>query len=130
PMIKSSRSLERLLRPRSIAVFGGKEAAAAIEQCRKMGYAGEIWPVHPIREEIAGLSAYPSAAALPSSPDASFIGVNRHASIGIVRELAKIGAGGAVCYASGFGEADAPELEQELVAAAGDMPLLGPNCYG
>ncbi|MFZ2100808.1 MAG: acetate--CoA ligase family protein, partial [Oricola sp.] len=52
-----------------------------------------------------------------------------------VRELAQRGAGGAVCFASGFREAgaddaDGERLQDELVAAAGDMPILGPNCYG
>ena len=37
--------LERLLRPKSIAVFGGVQAAAVVAQSIKMGFAGEIWPV-------------------------------------------------------------------------------------
>ena len=45
-------------------------------------------------------------------------------------QLAAIGAGGAVCYAAGFAEAGDAELERALVAAAGHMALLGPNCYG
>ena len=48
------RSLDRLIRPRTIAVFGGKEARRVIEQCDKMGFAGEIWPVHPREAEILG----------------------------------------------------------------------------
>ncbi|MCS5556246.1 MAG: acetate--CoA ligase family protein, partial [Arenicellales bacterium] len=39
--------------------------------------------------------------------------------------------GGAVCYASGFSESeDGKQLQAELVQAAGNMPILGPNCYG
>ncbi len=34
--------LERLLRPKSIAVFGGVQAAAVVAQSIKMGFAGEI----------------------------------------------------------------------------------------
>jgi acetyl-CoA synthetase len=46
-----------------------------------------------------------------------------------------MGAGGAVCSASGFGEAEAEaagrrDLQAALVAAAREMPVLGPNCYG
>ncbi|MDN2565171.1 acetate--CoA ligase family protein [Aquibium sp. A9E412] len=127
--------LERLFRPRSIAVFGGAQAAAVIEQSRKMGFSGAIWPVHPSRETVAGLPAYRSVDALPEAPDAAFVGVNRHLTVDIVRALAARGTGGAVCYASGFAEAGADDaegaaLQAALVAAAGPMPIVGPNCYG
>ena len=46
---------ERLLSPRSIAVFGGAQAQEAIRQCDRMGYEGEIWPVHPKEEESWGV---------------------------------------------------------------------------
>ncbi|WLR91218.1 acetate--CoA ligase family protein [Shinella zoogloeoides] len=130
-----TRSLDRLIRPKSIAVFGGKEARRVIYQCDKMGFAGEIWPVHPREDEILGRKCYRSVADLPGAPDASFVGVNRELTIGIIRDLAARGAGGAVCYASGFREAiselaDGDDLQKALVEAAGDMPILGPNCYG
>jgi acyl-CoA synthetase (NDP forming) len=129
------RSLDRLTRPKTIAVFGGKEAGRVVEQCRKMGYEGEIWPVHPTRADVHGYPCYRSVADLPGSPDASFVGVNRQLTIEIVRALAARGAGGAVCYASGFREAvselaDGDDLQAALVEAAGAMPILGPNCYG
>jgi len=122
--------LDRLLRPRSIAVLGAGWARNVIEQCRKMGFQGDIWPVHPTRDTIGGLRAYPSLADLPGVPDATFIGVNRHATLDVVAELAAMGAGGAISFASGWAEAGEPELQRRLVAAAGDMPMLGPNCYG
>ncbi|MCM2402024.1 acetate--CoA ligase family protein [Rhizobium sp. S153] len=129
------RPLDRLIRPKSIAVYGGKEARRVIEQCDKMGFAGEIWPVHPKLDEIFGRKCYRSTADLPAPPDASFVGVNRALTIDIIRELSAIDAGGAVCYASGFREAmselsDGGDLQEALVAAAGDMPIIGPNCYG
>lgn len=130
-----TRSLTRLIRPRSIAVFGGKEARRVIEQCDKMGFRGDIWPVHPREDEILGRRCYRSVAELPGAPDASFVGVNRQLTIEIIRDLSARGAGGAICYASGFREAvselaDGNDLQEALVAAAGDMPIVGPNCYG
>ncbi len=123
-------SLDRLLRPRHIAVLGAGWARNVIEQCEKMGFAGQVWPVHPTRTEICGLKAYTSLADLPEPPDATFVGVNRHATVEVVAELARMGAGGAICFASGWTEAGEPELQDQLVRAAGDMPILGPNCYG
>ncbi|TIN47157.1 MAG: acetate--CoA ligase family protein [Mesorhizobium sp.] len=127
--------LERLLRPRTIAVFGGAQAAAVVAQSIMMGFAGAIWPVHPSKDEVAGRRAYRSVADLPGAPDAAFVGVNRHLTIEVVKALAERGAGGAVCFAAGFLETEAYDehgerLQAELVAAAGQMPIIGPNCYG
>jgi len=88
--------LSRLLRPRSLAVIGGGTwGANVIRASAAMGYDGAVWPVHPSKPEIAGLPAYPSIDALPAAPDAAFIGVNRAATVDVVRALAQAGAGGA-----------------------------------
>ncbi|MCK7613627.1 acetate--CoA ligase family protein [Roseibium sediminicola] len=130
------RSLERLLRPRSIAVIGGGTwCRNVVRECRKAGFDGDLWPIHPTRSEIEGVQAVRSVDELPSAPDAVFIGVNRNATIEVVGALARLGAGGAICFASGFSEAtrelaDGADLQAALVEAAGGMPILGPNCYG
>jgi len=128
--------LDRLLRPRSIAVVGGGAwCTSVVKQCRKMGFSGEIWPVHPRRDDVGGIAAFARLEDLPRAPDATFIGVNRHATIETVRRLREMGAGGAVCFASGFREAqaetgDGEGLQAALLEAAGKMPIIGPNCYG
>ena len=125
-------SFERLLKPLTIAVFGGAQAQEVIRQCDRMGYKGDIWPVHPRKTEVLGRTVYRSVADLPGSPDAAYVGVNRHLTIDIVRDLAARDAGGAVCYATGFVEAgeEGSELQDQLLKVSGDMPLIGPNCYG
>jgi len=131
-----TRDLGRLLRPKTIAVIGGGAwCQQVIIQSRKMGFAGNIWPVHPSATEIAGVPAYASLADLSEAPDAAFVGINRHATVPQIAALSAMEAGGAVCFASGFSEVLAEDdtgqnLQEELVAAAGDMPILGPNCYG
>jgi acyl-CoA synthetase (NDP forming) len=124
--------LQRLFSPRSIAVFGGTAAAEVIRQCRKLGFAGDIWPVHPTRSEMEGLPCFADITALPAAPDAAFVAVPAQATVEMVRQLSARGTGGAICYASGFAEVggDGVALQQELVTAAGDMALVGPNCYG
>jgi acyl-CoA synthetase (NDP forming) len=130
------RDLGRLLRPKSIAVIGGGVwCTSVIEQCQKMGFRGPVWPVHPSKTTIGGLPVISSLDTLPDVPDAVFIGVNRHATLEIVETLSRMGAGGAVCFASGFSEAQAEtgdgiNLQARLLQAAGEMPILGPNCYG
>lgn len=130
-----SPDLSRLLRPRSIALFGGGWAVNVVAQLQKSGFDGEIWPVNPKRSDILGVPCIASIDDLPAAPDASFIGVNRDATVDVVRRLNAMGAGGATCFASGFRESESEGtggagLQDELVAAAGSMPILGPNCYG
>lgn len=123
--------LDRLLNPRSIAVFGGDPAERAIQQCRQLGFDGVIWPVHPSRSSLGGLRAFTSVDALPGVPDAALIAVNREATLELVPVLAAMGCGGAVAHASGFAETgpDGADREAQLVAGHG-MPIIGPNCYG
>jgi acyl-CoA synthetase (NDP forming) len=122
--------LRRLLAPSSIAVVGGAPAERVVQQCLRLGFAGPIWPVHPTRSHLAGVPCLPSLADLPGVPDAVFLGVNRHATIESIRTVSDLGAGGAVCYGSGFGETGDEHLQQALLDAAGDLPFFGPNCYG
>jgi len=128
--------LDRLLRPKSICVIGGGFFTPnVVKQCLKMEFAGEIWPVHPTKDEIAGVPAFKSLADLPSAPDATFIGVNRNLTIDMLRELSTMGGGGAICFAAGFRETahydpDGARLQDALLEAAGAMPVIGPNCYG
>ncbi|MFK7995877.1 MAG: acetate--CoA ligase family protein [Granulosicoccus sp.] len=126
---------ERLLSPQSIAVFGGQWAASVASQCRKLGYKGEIWPVHPSHTSLEGFDCFASVDELPAAPDACFLGVNNESTIDIVGQLSLKGAGGAVCFAAGFSETASRDTQAEsrqarLIEAAGAMPLLGPNCYG
>lgn len=124
--------LSRLLRPRSIAVVGGKPAAEVVRQNQRMGYTGAIWPVHPKADAVQGVPAFRALADLPGVPDAVFLAVNRHLTVEYVRDVAAMGAGGAVSYAAGFAEtgAEGAALQAALRLAAADMPVLGPNCYG
>ncbi|MGX9352116.1 acetate--CoA ligase family protein [Shimia sp. W99] len=131
-----SRDLSRLIRPGSVAVIGGGAwCAEVVRQLARFGFDGAIWPVHPKAQVVGGRAAYARLEDLPGVPDAAFVGINRRATIEAVAVLSGMGAGGAVCFASGFAEAHAEDaegadLQAALIAAAGDMPILGPNCYG
>ena len=123
--------LDRLLRPRSLAFVGGAAAELAIDACRAFGFSGDMWAVNP-RRELGGLPTVASVGELPAGIDAAFVGVDRHASVEVVSQLAAAGTGAAVCHASGFAETGqaGAALQAELVAAAAGMPVVGPNCYG
>ncbi len=126
------RNLQRLLNPRHVALVGGGDAVAAATECARIGFEGPVWPVNPGRDEIGGHACFASVDDLPEAPDAVFLAVPRAAAIDVLRQLSAKGAGGVVCYTAGFREMgeDGAALEVDLVEAAGDMALVGPNCYG
>ncbi|MCB2256438.1 acetate--CoA ligase family protein [Pseudomonas chlororaphis] len=125
-------NLKRLLAPRHLAFVGGRGMARALRRCAEGGYGGPMWLVNPQHDSLEGVPCVRSVAELPCGPDAVFVATNRELTLACVAELAAKGAGGAICYASGFAETGAAgqALQQRLLAAAGDMALLGPNCYG
>jgi acetyl-CoA synthetase len=126
----SADRLSRLLRPRSLAIVGGKAAEEALRQCRALGFAGPIWPVNPKRTEMGGLPCFPDMASLPEAPDAVFVAAPAPATIALASGLQ--GTGGAICYAADFAEAgeEGRERQAALLEAAQGVPLIGPNCYG
>ncbi len=131
-----SRDLSRLFRPACVAVIGGGAwGRAVVAQLGRLGFPGMVWPVHPTAADVGGVPAFRGLDALPGVPDAAFVGVNRQATVEAVAGLSAMGAGGATCFAAGFAEAEAEDgeaaaLQRALLAAAGPMPILGPNCYG
>lgn len=134
-MDRHAPSLQRMFAPASIAVIGGDWSANVVGQLRKSGFGGDIWPVHPRRAEMHGIACFADLDALPRPPDAVHLAVNREATIPMLARLRDAGAGGVVCFASGFAESEAEVaggagLQTALIDAAGSMPVLGPNCYG
>ncbi|MDP9688121.1 UNVERIFIED_ORG: acyl-CoA synthetase (NDP forming) [Pseudomonas mohnii] len=125
-------NLKRMLAPRHVAFVGGRSMARALKRCAEGGYPGQMWLVNPQHDSLEGVPCVRNITDLPCGPDAVFIATNRELTLTCVAELAAIGTGGAICYASGFAEtgAEGQALQQQLLEAAGDMALLGPNCYG
>ncbi len=130
----TNEGLNRLLRPRSVALIGGGAWIEAVEAgSRKLGYRGELWRVHPTRASTPTTRYYRSVDELPGAPDASFIAAPNTEVPSIAAALARRGAGGFVCFASGFDETATErgrELTRALVQNAGALPFTGPNCYG
>lgn len=131
-MPTNRQSAKRLFSPRSIVFIGGSNLELPIWNTLALGYSGEIWVVNPNRDHIAGYPCYAAIADLPGGPDAAFVGVNAERTVSVVEELSLAGCGGAACYAAGFAEVgdSGEKLQDALVQAAADMPVIGPNCYG
>ena len=130
-------TLERLLRPRNVAIVGASADTAKLTgrplvYLEKYGFTGKIYPVNPRYEAIGGHRCYPDIASLPQPPDVAVVLVGGAKVTDTVRQLAAIGTHAAIVLASGFGESG-PEgraRQEELTRAAGTMRLLGPNTIG
>ncbi|MGE3936259.1 MAG: acetate--CoA ligase family protein [Rhodospirillaceae bacterium] len=130
-------ALDRLIRPRSIAIVGASADPARLTgrplgYLLKHGFAGDVWPVNPRATEIAGLPCFPDIAMLPAAPDVGLVLVGADRAEAAVRDLAERGAAAAIVLAGGYGESGAAGRAREaaLKAAAGSMRLLGPNTIG
>ncbi|HEX6118078.1 MAG TPA: acetate--CoA ligase family protein [Dongiaceae bacterium] len=125
-------NLRRLLRPRHVAIVGGLAMADSIQRCADTGFTGEVWVVNPKYQELGGRKCFASIADLPAAPDATFIAVPREATIEILRQLNARGGAGAICYAAGYTEVggEGVALQAAFNEAAGDLAVVGPNCYG
>ena len=69
-----SHRLEPLLRPRRVAVVGASVredsmGAWALENLRRGGFEGEIYPVNPGYDDINGMRCFPALQELPQRPD-------------------------------------------------------------
>jgi acetate---CoA ligase (ADP-forming) len=131
------RRLERLVRPRSVAVIGAsadptKLTGRPIGYLIKHGFRGAIYPVNPRVAKIGGLRCYPDIARLPEAPDAAIVLVGQDRAQAAVAALAARGAGAAIVLAGGYGETGGAGRRHQaaLREAAGGMRLLGPNTIG
>jgi len=126
--------IHRLIAPRSIALIGATAWTDAVAAGNvALGFRGKIWRVHPSKPSTSTTTFYRSVAELPEAPDAAFIAVPNHEAPAVAGALAARGAGGFVCFTSGFSELGTElglKLTGDLLAQAGELPFFGPNCYG
>jgi acyl-CoA synthetase (NDP forming) len=130
-------AIERLLKPRSVAVIGAsadpaKTSGRPISYLRHHGYAGRIFPVNPRYQAIGGLTCYADVASLPETPDVAIVLLGPDKANEAVAALAARGTPAAIVLASGYGEVgELGRVRQEaLKRAAGAMRILGPNTIG
>ena len=132
-----SNAIQKLMEPHSIAVIGAstdpkKTAGRPIAYLQKHHFKGKIYPVNPRVEEIAGLKCYPDIGSLPETPDVAIIMVGTDKALSAVQELSLRGTPAAIVLTSGFAEhgPEGLQKQEELIAAAGAMRILGPNTIG
>jgi acyl-CoA synthetase (NDP forming) len=138
-MSRTPSRFERFFNPRSVAVIGASQDLSSISgqpiaHLKAKGYAGQIFPVNPRYQEVAGLVCYPDLASLPAAPDVAVVAVAAKRVPDTLAELGKKGCRFAVILSSGFAEAgeEGAQAQRKLaeIARAYDMAVIGPNCQG
>lgn len=133
-------NLNKLLKPTSVAVIGASEKEGfGGDVCRNiLSYVEDrshVYFIHPKRDSVFGVPCYKSISDVPENVDLMVICTSQKTVIPLLQEGAKKGVGGAVVFASGYGEvgtAEGKQNEAELIAAAKelDIAVMEPNCAG
>ncbi|MEU6709859.1 GNAT family N-acetyltransferase [Nonomuraea sp. NPDC046802] len=134
-----SRSIARLLTPRSVAVIGASREPGGVGQTvlRNLlaaDFTGPVYPVHREVRAVAGVRAHPSVTAIDGDVDLAVVAVPASGVIDVVEECARKGVHGLVVVSSGFGEtgAEGRARQDELarIARSYGLRVVGPNCLG
>jgi acetate---CoA ligase (ADP-forming) len=135
----SNEQIDRLLRPKSVAVVGASDrhgalGATLLNNLVQYEFAGDIYPVNPKRDELLGLKVYHSVEELPEGIDCAVLAIPRPFVLDTVRQLAERKCGAVVIYSAGFSEAGEEGMRDQLelarIAEEYGMVIEGPNCLG
>lgn len=132
--------LTKLLKPKSVAVIGASEKEGfGGDVCRNiltyMEDRSHVYFIHPKRDQVFGVPCYKSVTEVPESVDLMVICTSQKTVIPLLKEGAAKGCGGAVIFASGYGEVGTDEgraNEKDLMETARELGIavMGPNCAG
>jgi acetyl coenzyme A synthetase (ADP forming)-like protein len=135
----TARSMQHLLRPRSVAVIGASRTRGTVghELVRNLmsaDFQGPVYPVNPTASHIASLPCFPSIEAVPGEVDLAIVAVPAKSVAQVVEACGRKGVGALVVVSSHFAEdgAAGAQLEKEAarLAHAYGMRMVGPNCFG
>ena len=136
----SIRNLDRLFRPRSVAVIGATERAHSVgsvltKNLMSGGFNGPLFAVNPTATSVHGLRSWPTVAALPETPDLAVIATPPATVPDLVAELAARGTRAVVVITAGFGEGNDAAGRALLAATLNaarpqTLRVVGPNCVG
>ncbi|MDQ3732727.1 MAG: GNAT family N-acetyltransferase [Actinomycetota bacterium] len=134
-----SRSIARLLDPRSVAVIGAsndpaKIGYAVLANLLAAGFPGPVYPVNTSAKTVQDRPAFPTVLDLPDDVDLAILTVPAQAVPQVVMHCRTRAVRGIVVMSGGFAERGAEGLaaQRNLVntARASGMRIVGPNCFG
>lgn len=129
------RNLEHALHPGSVAVIGASEREGSVgrvvfNNIVAGGFGGQIWPVNPRYNEVAGRRCYARIRDVPEVPDLAVVVTPPSTVPGIIRELGEKGTRAVLVVTAGLGNDSG--LKQAMLDAAKPflLRIIGPNSVG
>ncbi|MCP5365699.1 MAG: GNAT family N-acetyltransferase [Hyphomicrobiales bacterium] len=136
----TTRNLDALFHPRSIAVFGASNQPNSIGEVLMRNlldgrFSGPIMPVNSNYNAVAGVLCYPDVAGLPKAPDLAIIATPPATVPHLISELGERGTRAAVVVTAGLNRERAQDgrlLTQVMLEAARPhvVRVLGPASIG
>ena len=132
-------SLDKIMRPHSIAVIGASTKAHTIgsdimKRLQEYHFPGKIYPVNPKGGVIEGLPAVKSVLEIEGPVDMAIVVVNARFVLDTIDQCHEKGIKGLVVISAGFKESgeEGAKLEKALLekVRAYGMRCVGPNCLG
>ncbi|MFH0907987.1 MAG: bifunctional acetate--CoA ligase family protein/GNAT family N-acetyltransferase [bacterium] len=134
-----SHSLNKIFKPRTVAVIGATETQGSVGRTLLWNlvtnpFGGVVFPVNLKRSSVLGIKAYPNIASVPEKVDLAVVVTPAQAVPGVIAECVDEGITAAIVISAGFKELGPPgeALEKEILqhALRGNMRVIGPNCLG
>lgn len=133
------RSPKQIFSASTIAIVGASDRAkwpqSIFESLKKYGFAGNVYPINPRRDEVYGVPCYHDFGSLPKPADLALVIVPAGAVQGVMEDGAKNGLKAATVYAGHLGEGSDPEIigrgeKLRALCEEAGIALAGPNCMG
>lgn len=133
------QQLDKIMRPKAIAVIGASTKPATIgseimQRLRDYKFTGNIYPVNPKGGVIEGFQAYTSVLEIPGDVDFAIVIIPQKFVLAALDECNQKGIKGICIISAGFKEAGAEgvQAEKDLLVKLEEygMRCVGPNCLG
>lgn len=131
--------IKRFFAPRHIAVLGASENnlwfGNMLDNARRCGFDGTIYPVNPKADAVWGIRAYRTIADLPvGTIDFAVIILRSSIVLDAVKELSSAGIKNILLVSSGYaetgGEGTKKQIQLRQYCKDHGILLMGPNCLG
>lgn len=131
--------LDKLFRPRSVAVIGASRRPGSIgwqvlHNLVTGGFEGKVFPVNPHATVLHSIKCHRSVTAIEDPVDLAVITVPKALVPRAIAQCAKKGVGAVVVITAGFKETgpEGARVEASMLRLARrhGMRLVGPNCMG
>ncbi|XUX00928.1 MAG: acetate--CoA ligase family protein [Dehalogenimonas sp.] len=138
-MNENKRSLELLLKPRSVAVIGASRREGSLgnkifNNLLESDFKGPVFPINPNADEISSVKAYPSIFDVPEPVDLAVIAVPAEFVLEAAEQCGLKGVKALVVISAGFAENGREGVNRQRDLASicrhHGMRLVGPNCMG